>query len=112
MKPFQQGTNSSLVCNLLIAQFTAPYTLDYLNIMGFGRLGPVAGSAAAGMQSFIGNVAAGSPFAMLQSAGMGGKGAWWMKRADSRGAQAAMVVVCLCQKTGICDENQDRSREV
>ncbi|KAG6094079.1 hypothetical protein E4U30_003658 [Claviceps sp. LM220 group G6] len=108
MQPFQQG-----VCNLpfLIAQFTAPSMLDFLNMMGFGSLGPIAGSHAANMQSGIGNVAAGSPFAMLQSAGMGGKGAWWMKSADSRGAQAEMVVVCLCHITGICDENQDENRE-
>ncbi|KAG6135394.1 hypothetical protein E4U38_001882 [Claviceps purpurea] len=78
MQPFRQGTKSSLVCILpfLIAQFTAPSMLDCLNSMGFGSLGPIAGSPAANMQSDIGNVVAGSLFARLQSAGMGGKGAW------------------------------------
>ncbi|KAG6037689.1 hypothetical protein E4U40_003493 [Claviceps sp. LM458 group G5] len=110
MKPFQQGTNSSLVCHLLIAQFIAPSTMNYLNMMGFGSLGPIAGSLAANVQSGIGNVVAGSLFARLQSAGMGGQGAWWMK-ADSRGTQAAMLAVCLCHMTGTCDENQDGNRE-
>ena len=34
---------------------------------GFGTTGIVAGSVAAGIQSTIGNVAAGSPFAAVQS---------------------------------------------
>ncbi|QPH00569.1 hypothetical protein C2857_004319 [Epichloe festucae Fl1] len=46
-----------------------------LGASGFGSLGPIAGSAAACVQSGIGNVVAGSAFATLQSAGMGGAGA-------------------------------------
>ncbi|KAG6113192.1 hypothetical protein E4U13_003965 [Claviceps humidiphila] len=46
-----------------------------LGVLGFGSLGPGAGTAAALIQSLIGNVARGSFFAMLQSAGMGGAGA-------------------------------------
>ncbi|KAG6191770.1 hypothetical protein E4U10_004421 [Claviceps purpurea] len=46
-----------------------------LGLLGFGSLGPGAGTVAALIQSLIGNVAAGSLFAMLQSAGMGGAGA-------------------------------------
>ncbi|KAG6050268.1 hypothetical protein E4U39_004538 [Claviceps sp. Clav50 group G5] len=111
MKPFQQGTNSSLVCHLLIAQFIAPSTMNYLNMMGFGSLGPIAGSLAANVQSGIGNVVAGSLFARLQSAGMGGQGMGGQGAADSRGAQAAMLAVCLCHMTGTCDENQDGNRE-
>ncbi|KAF2271992.1 uncharacterized protein EI97DRAFT_239297 [Westerdykella ornata] len=42
---------------------------------GFGSGGVVAGSMAAGIQSSIGNVAAGSAFAFLQSAGAGGAAA-------------------------------------
>ncbi|GAB0136601.1 hypothetical protein EsDP_00004897 [Epichloe bromicola] len=45
-----------------------------LGAMGFGSLGPIAGTAAACVQSGIGNVAAGSAFATLQSAAMGGAG--------------------------------------
>jgi len=39
-------------------------------LAGFGALGPIAGSIAAGWQAAIGNVAAGSLFAFLQSVGM------------------------------------------
>ena len=39
---------------------------------GFSAIGPVAGSAAAAWQASIGSVAAGSLFAFLQSAAMGG----------------------------------------
>ncbi|KAK0473091.1 hypothetical protein IW261DRAFT_1611308 [Armillaria novae-zelandiae] len=43
-----------------------------LGWFGFGSAGPVAGGVAAGIQSGIGNVAAGSLFAHLQSMAMGG----------------------------------------
>ncbi|KAL9627040.1 MAG: hypothetical protein Q9204_006851 [Flavoplaca sp. TL-2023a] len=43
-----------------------------LEIVGFGALGPVAGSIATGWHSSLGLVAAGTPFAFLQSAAMGG----------------------------------------
>ncbi|KAK4549233.1 hypothetical protein LTR36_007691 [Oleoguttula mirabilis] len=45
-----------------------------LGLMGFGSGGVVAGSAAAGVQSSIGAVSAGSVFALLTSAGAGGYG--------------------------------------
>ncbi|KAJ7139693.1 hypothetical protein C8R44DRAFT_975449 [Mycena epipterygia] len=41
-----------------------------LAVIGFGSMGPIAGSIAAGWQATIGNVAAGSLFAFLQSVGM------------------------------------------
>ena len=41
-------------------------------LMGFGGAGIVGGSIAAGIQSAIGNVAAGSLFAIFQSAGASG----------------------------------------
>ena len=43
-----------------------------LGAIGFSPIGPVAGSIAAGWQASIGSVAAGSFFAFLQSAAMGG----------------------------------------
>ena len=43
-----------------------------LPVLGFGALGPVAGSIATGWQSSIGVVSSGSLFAFLQGAGMGG----------------------------------------
>ncbi|KAL2138697.1 hypothetical protein VTI28DRAFT_6370 [Corynascus sepedonium] len=55
----------------------APHLLvtPALNAAGFSANGVVSGSIAAGAQSSIGNVAAGSAFATLQSAGAGGAGA-------------------------------------
>ena len=47
-------------------------SLLILPILGFGTVGPIAGSIAAGWQSSIGAVSANSLFALLQSAGMGG----------------------------------------
>ncbi|ODN90789.1 hypothetical protein L198_06106 [Cryptococcus wingfieldii CBS 7118] len=43
-----------------------------LGLFGFGAAGVTAGSLAASIQAGIGNVAAGSLFAFLQSAGAGG----------------------------------------
>ena len=43
-----------------------------LNLLGFSIIGPLAGSLAAFVQSLIGNVVAGSLFALLQSVAMGG----------------------------------------
>ena len=48
----------------------APYVV--LPAFGFGGGGVVAGTVAAGWQATIGNVAAGSLFATLQSAGAAG----------------------------------------
>ncbi|KAJ3317284.1 hypothetical protein HDV06_001804 [Boothiomyces sp. JEL0866] len=51
----------------------APFVLiGVLAAVGFGASGPVAGSIAAGIQSYIGSVAAGSTFAACQSIGMAG----------------------------------------
>lgn len=48
------------------------FALPILGVIGFGAAGPVAGSAAAALQSSIGLVEAGSIFAWCQSAAMGG----------------------------------------
>lgn len=45
------------------------------NLIGFSASGPIAGSVAALAQAFVGNVAAGSTFAAVQSMAMGGAGA-------------------------------------
>ncbi|KAI6091718.1 hypothetical protein F4821DRAFT_254467 [Hypoxylon rubiginosum] len=49
--------------------------LPLLSLLGFGGVGITGGSMAAFIQNLIGNVIAGSPFAILQSAGMVGGGA-------------------------------------
>ncbi|KAF2091847.1 hypothetical protein K490DRAFT_20123, partial [Saccharata proteae CBS 121410] len=46
----------------------------FLSALGFTATGPAAGSLAAAIQSIMGSVQAGSLFAILQSAGMGGGG--------------------------------------
>ncbi|KAJ6482642.1 hypothetical protein C8R45DRAFT_1215381 [Mycena sanguinolenta] len=56
----------SLVCIVLGIVLIA----NPLAMLGFGSMGPIAGSIAATWQASIGNVAAGSLFAVLQSIGM------------------------------------------
>ncbi|KAI0168393.1 hypothetical protein BJ166DRAFT_611324 [Pestalotiopsis sp. NC0098] len=63
-----------------VAAATAPFiAISMLNCCGFGTLGIAAGSIAAYIHSLIGVVAAWSPFAILQSAGMGGYGVFIVK---------------------------------
>ncbi|KAK0495229.1 hypothetical protein EDD18DRAFT_266995 [Armillaria luteobubalina] len=60
---------SAAAAGVALTPILAPLALG---IVGFGAAGPVAGSLAAAIQSGIGNVAAGSAFAVAQSIGMGG----------------------------------------
>ncbi len=53
----------------------AALAVPVLGAVGFGALGPVAGSLATAWQSSVGSVAAGSLFAWCQSAAMGGAAA-------------------------------------
>lgn len=55
-----------------MATVTSLAALPVLGLVGFGALGPVAGSTAAGWQAGMGLVEAGSIFAWCQSAAMGG----------------------------------------
>ncbi|KAM5357639.1 hypothetical protein ACJZ2D_016063 [Fusarium nematophilum] len=58
-----------------LAMLLAPVTAAsiFLSLLGF-KVGVMAGSVAAFIHSMIGNVAAGSIFAVFQSAGAGGAG--------------------------------------
>lgn len=47
-----------------------PFVPALLPAIGFSPLGPVAGTVASVAQSYVGNVAAGSAFAVVQSAAM------------------------------------------
>ncbi|OTA86310.1 hypothetical protein M434DRAFT_399952 [Hypoxylon sp. CO27-5] len=58
---------------------------------GFGANGIAAGSVASGIQAGIGNVAAGSVFATLQSAGMAGYGAAIVNGVVQAGGAAVAV---------------------
>ncbi|KAL9636825.1 MAG: hypothetical protein Q9204_002107 [Flavoplaca sp. TL-2023a] len=71
-----------------------------LEIVGFGALGPVAGSIATGWQSSMGLVAAGSPFAFLQSAAMGGAAMGVMTGIGVLGS-AGMIAAALTLKEGM-----------
>ena len=56
----------------LLLSTAALFTLPVLGALGFGALGPVAGTTAAAWQASLGLVQAGSLFAWCQSAAMGG----------------------------------------
>jgi Interferon-induced 6-16 family len=62
-----------------------------LGAVGFSAIGPVAGSVAAGWQSAIGAVEAGSLFAFCQSAAMGGVAAATLTGTAATGAGAAVL---------------------
>jgi len=68
MLPLIVGIGVAVVVAILLP-VVAP---ALLGIIGFGALGPIAGSFAAAIQAIIGNVAVGSLFATLQSIAMGG----------------------------------------
>ncbi|KAH9180643.1 hypothetical protein EDB89DRAFT_1920249 [Lactarius sanguifluus] len=57
------------IVGIVLTPVVAP---PILYALGFSAIGPVAGTAAATTQALIGNVAAGSFFAMAQSVAMGG----------------------------------------
>ena len=61
-----------MICVGIILFSLACATPTILGAIGFSAVGPVAGSIAAGWQASIGSVVAGSVFAFLQSAAMGG----------------------------------------
>ncbi|KAG6197129.1 hypothetical protein E4U50_007983 [Claviceps purpurea] len=100
-KTFQHAMDATLkrpystafvAAGVLVAAVPALAVAPVLGSLGFGALGPVAGSAAAGIQSGIGNVAAGSLFATLQSAGMGGAGIAVVNAAVSGAAGAGSAL--------------------
>ncbi|KAL8704223.1 MAG: hypothetical protein Q9201_002600 [Fulgogasparrea decipioides] len=70
-----------------------------LEVVGFGTLGPIAGSIAAGWHSSLGLVAAGTPFAFLQSAAMGGAAMGVMTGIGTL-AGAATITAALTLKEG------------
>jgi len=60
-----------LVVKLLIVPLMKLLVIPFLKFLGFSAVGPVAGSLAALYQAYVGNVAAGSLFAIAQAAVMG-----------------------------------------
>ena len=69
-----------------------------LEVVGFGALGPVAGSIAAGWHSSLGIVAAGTPFAFLQSAAMGGAAMGVMTGIGALGSAVTIAAALFLKK--------------
>ncbi|KAF4311333.1 hypothetical protein GTA08_BOTSDO13076 [Botryosphaeria dothidea] len=72
--------------NTAVVLVPAIVTAPVLGFLGFTVLGPAAGSIAAILQSFLSPIAAGSAFATLQSAAMGGYGVAVVANADGDGS--------------------------
>ena len=66
-----------------------------LPVIGFSSSGVVAGSLAAAIQSSIGNVAAGSIFATLQSIGATGGLSWAAQGVMAAGTVAAGAIIAI-----------------
>ena len=71
-----------------------------LGAAGFGAAGPIAGSLAAGWQSSLGAVQAGSFFAWCQSAAMGGSAVGGIWAAGAAGAGMAGLATALGAQDG------------
>ncbi|RAR08312.1 c6 finger domain-containing protein [Stemphylium lycopersici] len=85
------GETSGIVACVLAAPAGAAIAGGVLHMVGFTATGVAAGSAAAAAQSGIGSVTAGSPFALLQSAGAGGAAATLIKGLAAGTATAAAI---------------------
>lgn len=85
-----------------------------LGVAGFGALGPVAGSVAAGWQSSMGLVQAGSFFAWCQSAAMGGAAASGIVAAGAVGAgvAAGATVAGFVTKDMVGNMTEEQVREM
>ncbi|KAK4113359.1 hypothetical protein N656DRAFT_778128 [Canariomyces notabilis] len=102
------------VGGLAVVAAPAIATTPMLAAVGFGPSGPIAGSIAAGVQSAIGNVAAGSVFATCQSAAMGGAGAATLASAAQGvglGVAAAAGAAAAKLAKGTSDEDTGTSEE-
>ncbi|KAJ8112496.1 hypothetical protein OPT61_g5148 [Boeremia exigua] len=103
---------------LLIALAAMPVALAatpaMLGLVGFTAFGPAAGSIAAVVQSTTGPVAAGSAFATLQSAAMGGYGVVAVQALVATGAATAAGIAAasfLRSIQGEEDENEKDKQE-
>ncbi|KAI1759526.1 hypothetical protein GGR53DRAFT_140597 [Hypoxylon sp. FL1150] len=76
---------------------------------GFGGFGAVPASVASGYQAAIGNVAAGSVFATLQSAGMGGYGVAIVNGAVQAGGAIVGATTALMDFT---KNKEDEGKEI
>ncbi|PLB46099.1 hypothetical protein P170DRAFT_479018 [Aspergillus steynii IBT 23096] len=88
-----ENPGSAATTALVAVGIAAPGVLSapLLSALGFGAGGVQASSLAAGVHSLLGNVAAGSTFATLQSAGAGGAGLAALNGAAQVGAATVGV---------------------
>ncbi|KAH9893777.1 hypothetical protein F4778DRAFT_748456 [Xylariomycetidae sp. FL2044] len=104
------------VCAAGLITVAAPAAV--VGLAGFGSGGVVGGSLAAAIQGGIGNVAAGSAFAICQSAGAGGAGATVVSMAGGvasavGGATAAAASRCSKKDcSGRCSRHDRGADEV
>ena len=99
----------------VLAGTVAAVTPAILVAAGFGALGPVAGSAAAGWQASLGIVEAGSLFAWCQSAAMGGAAVnTVIATGAAGGGVAALVTAGIAGQSGTADmdELMEKFKEV
>ncbi len=82
-----------------------------LPAIGFSAIGPVAQSIAAAWQSSLGIVAAGTPFAFLQSAAMGGAAAGVFYGAEIAGLAVLAGKKAVGWATGWWNSNSEEVRE-
>jgi hypothetical protein len=102
--PKQAAAAGIAVSGLAMVAAPGLVTVPLLNAMGFSSGGVVGGSVAAGVQSVIGNVAAGSAFAIGQSAGAGGAGLAIANMAVQVPGAAILGGGLTCLATGRCEE--------
>jgi hypothetical protein len=93
-----------------VVSTAALIAVPILGAIGFGAIGPVAGSVAAGWQAAIGAVEAGSLFALCQSAAMGGAAAGLAATGVS-GAAVALAASGLPGPSGLRDAFIRKFRE-
>jgi Interferon-induced 6-16 family len=88
-------------------------TLRVLGLVGFSAIGPVAGSLAAGWQSSMGAVSAGSLFAWCQSAATGGAAATAVTATGIGGgiAAAGATVSRYLRRKGTREADTPRSED-
>ncbi|OJJ59324.1 hypothetical protein ASPSYDRAFT_67485 [Aspergillus sydowii CBS 593.65] len=85
------ANNPGLAATGAVVAFPSLMVTPALSAAGFGAAGVKACSLAAGAHSVIGNIAAGSVFATMQSAGAGGAGLAALNGATQVGAAAVWM---------------------
>ena len=94
-----------------VASIASLVALPFLGALGFGAAGPMAGSVAAGWQSSLGLVQAGSLFAWCQSAAMGGAALTGILATGLSGAGIAVAASVTGALDGKCEDVMPDLRE-